>query len=285
MLLRNIFKIDPQKPLHHHILFWVPISIFGLLGIYVGVSTSEFGLEHLVHPKRTMDALAYPIFIFSLALPLILAIGRFHASAQRAQSIRISNSTMSFKHYFDHRDAFAEYLKLHQSGSRYIDIRVSKPFRLYDLYYPNSEMSRFDLTPSYEAFDLMQAKIDSVEHRLCNLLESKGIDSIEVVSGVFESLGLVIEFNEKALKAFYSQGLKDGTSPLKDILGEIWALLEYVNEFDRNNIYFAESVSAALYSALEGLTNDNRYDKLIRASINRLIFGNDLAASLKRFNI
>ena len=285
MFPRKIFKLDPQKPLHHHIIFWIPTSLFGLLALYVGVSTSEFGLEHLTHPKRTMDALAYPIFIFSIALPIILAIGRFHASAQRAQNIRISNSTMSFKHYFDHREAFVEYLQAYQADSRYIDIRVRKPFRLYDLYYPNSEMNRFDLTPSPRAMDLIQNRLENATERLSNLLNPKVTQNIDVVSGMFESFGLVMDFNEESLKATFPQGVREEGSPMNEILSEIDGLLEYINEFDRNNIDFAESIRAAVNSGLHNIASTETFDKLVKASLNRLIFGNDLAASLKRFNI
>lgn len=269
-------KIDPQKPLHHHLLFWIPTVFFGALSLCAGISTSEFGLEHLAYPKRTMDALAYPIFVFSIALPLILAIGRFHASAQRAQSIRISNSTMSFKHYFDHRDAFIEYSRLHQTNSKFIDIRIVKPFLLYELYYPNSEMNRFDLTPSNTTFDLIEERLQKVIEKVDGIQNPIRALSIERVANVFEPFGIVIDFNVEKLKAKYRSGLEKDTQPMVAIVVKILDLFEHLGEFDRNNRDFAQSINKKLSDELQFFAENNECNNKIRGCLNQLILEDNI---------
>jgi len=269
-------KIDPQKPLHHHVLFWIPTGIFGALSLCAGLSTSEFGLEHLAHPRRTMDALAYPIFIFSIALPLILAIGRFHASAQRAQSIRISNSTMSFKHYFDHRDAFIEYSRLHQTNSKLIDIRIVKPFLLYELYYPNSDMSRFDLTPSNTTFDLIEERLQKVVKKVEGIQNPISALTIERVANVFEPFGIVIDYNFENLKAKYPSGLEKGAQPMASTVVKTIELFEHLGEFDRNNHVFAQLINKKLSDEFQLFAVNNGCNTRVRQCLNKIIFEDNI---------
>jgi len=275
-------KIDPQKPLHHHWLFWIPTGFFGALSLCAGLSTSEFGLEHLAYPKRTMDALAYPIFVFSIALPLILAIGRFHASAQRAQSIRISNSTMSFKHYFDHRDAFIEYSRLHQTNSKFIDLRIVKPFLLYELYYPNSEMSRFDLTPSNITFDLINERLQKVVKKVDGIQNPIGALTVARVASVFEPFGIIIDFNSENLRAENLSGLKEDAQPMAIITSEMLKLFEHLGEFDRNNYYFAQLINKKLSDELLFFAENNSFNRMIRNCLNELIFQGNITYQAMR---
>ncbi len=223
-----------------------------------------------------MDALAYPIFVFSIALPLILAIGRFHASAQRAQSIRISNSTMSFKHYFDHRDAFIEYSRLHQTNSKFIDIRIVKPFLLYELYYPNSEMSRFDLTPSNTTFDLIDERLKKVVKKVDDIQNPIGALTVERVASVFEPFGIIIDFNAENLKAEFLSGLKEDAQPMAFIARKTLELFEHLGEFDRDNYNFAQLINKKLSDEFVFFAENDMCNNMIRNCLNKLIFRDNL---------
>ena len=274
-LLAAIIKIDPQKPLHHHFAFWLPIFIAGGFSLYAGLSTTTFGLEHLAYPKRTMDALAYPIFILSFALPVVLAIGRFHASAQRAETIRISNSTMSFKHYFDHREAFLEYSKQHEASSQYMNIRLAKPFLLYEIYFPNSQMNRFDLTPSDKTFERIDNILKLITKRIMDIQKPMHIVRLQTVNNVFEPFGVVLNINIEKLESGYPRGISKDAEPMALMIRTLLELLDHLSEFDRENQEFAQLISKKLKDELVIFSGNTDVNIRIRNCLNKLILKNN----------
>ncbi|MFD3317440.1 hypothetical protein ACE414_07380 [Alteromonas macleodii] len=265
-------KIDPQKALHRHYIFWLPVFVAGTVSLIAGITTAEFGLEHLAYPKRTMDALAYPLFILSFALPVVLAVGRFHASAQRAESIRISNSTMSFKHYFDHRDAFSEYLRQIDSSTQFMQIRVIKPFILYEVFFPNSKMTSFDTSPSNVSIELIDVFIRSLVKK-AETLKSSRID-MHVVTSFFDSLGLVFEIDIKKIEEAYGQ-LSVDTQPAAIMVRLVYELLEHLCEFDRDNSPVAKTTVKRFKNELLFFSGNNELNNKIRFCINREISKNN----------
>lgn len=274
-------KIDPQKALHRHYIFWLPVLVAGTVSLIAGIITAEFGLEHLAYPKRTMDALAYPLFILSLALPIVLAVGRFHASAQRAESIRISNSTMSFKHYFDHRDAFAEYLRQIDSSCQFMQIRLIKPFILYEVFFPNSKMTSFDTSPSNVSIALIDEHIRSLAKKSESLKRSR-ID-MYVVTSFFDTLGVVFEIDTKKIEKIYTQ-LPVSAEPAAIMVRLVYELLEHLCEFDRDNNQVAKAMVKRFKNELLFFSGNNQLNNKIRLCINQEILNNNPLLAAKYGN-
>lgn len=234
LIIRRLAEIEPNKPLHHHWSFWCPIVIFGSLSCYVGFMTNSFALEYLTQPTTTMDALAYPLFVFSFALPIVLAVGRFHASAQRAETIRISESTMSFKHYFDHREAFKNYMEGYKQKYSGVIVSIQSPIALYEVFYPSASMERFDIKPSSKTAVLIEEALSYAADKLKSLQDWSVAGCFIGDITYFDKLGIKIQFDVDAtasrIKSYNAMGRIYLTSPFLD---EVKLILEYANSFDR----------------------------------------------------
>lgn len=260
--------INPHEPLHHHKAFWIPIIAAGSVSLYVGYNTSSFDWEYLLNPKETMDALAYPIFILSFSLPVVLAVGRFHASAQRAETIRISNTTMSFKHYFDHREAFFDYAKQYEAKYEYISVQLVKPFRSYEVFFPNSSMDFFDIEGSGKSLVILNAKLDSIVERLDNLKAPSSNLSPRLTIDAFDALGIKVTVNLAQIEEHYPRGLDKGAEPLTNILDMVLALYEHLAEFDQKNPHATKLVLSYLSKALVPFAKDSELNDKVSKMIN-----------------
>lgn len=232
----RFIEIEPNKPLHHHWAFWWPIVVFGSLSCYVGFKTNDFALEYLVSPKVTMDALSYPLFVLSFALPIVLAVGRFHASAQRAETIRISESTMSFKHYYDHREAFVKYMEGYNQKFSGVVVSLQSPITLYEVFYPNASMELFDIVPCSKTSERIQEALGYANSKLLALQDWHVAGLFTGNFPQFSKLGIDVCFEldalSKQLEDFSGIGHIYITAPFLD---EIRYILEFANEFDRHH--------------------------------------------------
>lgn len=234
-LLRSLISklsIDPSKALHSHLIFWLPIVFFGALSIAAGLSTSRFNLEYLSKPKQTMDALAYPVFLLSFALPIVVAVGRFHASSQRAETIRISQSTMSFKHYFDHRQAFLDYLEGYKQRFRWFEIEITQPIKIYELFFPKAKMDSFQIEPCEETITELKQKLESLFQRLNKTASPDMLYWFDGTLEIFNGFGIKIIYQ---LDEIYNDvDSLSGHNAIVQPLKELELILYFADEFDRN---------------------------------------------------
>lgn len=271
-LLSKLKEVEPNKPLHHHCSFWAPIIIFGILSSYVGYETNNFALKYLTEPKTTMDALAYPLFILSFALPIVLAVGRFHASAQRAETIRISESTMSFKHYFDHREAFIKYMEGYKQQFASVELSLQSPVTLYEVFYPNASMERFDIARSIKTSEKIE---DALSYAHAELLKLEEFSFIMFFTGhfnQFKKLGIHIQYDlDEVAASFKHHDNLDSLYITAPFLHEIDYMLQYADEFDRQYTRLCGNSLDAIERYLRKLENYRDVNRSIVKQLSEII--------------
>jgi len=270
--ISRFIEIEPNKPLHHHWSFWWPIVVFGSLSCYVGFKTNDFALEYLVSPKVTMDALSYPLFVLSFALPIVLAVGRFHASAQRAETIRISESTMSFKHYYDHREAFSVYMEGYKHRYGWAEVSLKSWITLYEIFYPNASMERFDIAPSSKTHVLLDEALSYAHDNLLSLRDENVACFFSGHMNYFQKLGIEVIYDTDAIAKEVGNldKLKD-LNLMFQFLYEIQLLLDYANEFDRKHNRLCDKAHASISKYLKDVRQYTDVNTIIADRLQKLI--------------
>jgi hypothetical protein len=147
-------RIDEDKSLHMHLVFWFPILLFVSLGISLTIPFWCLCWPNPTDYDILLKQLGFPVFVASLALPITIAIGRFHGSKQRAKANKLNETNIAFNHYFDHKQYFNDYLQKTAIPELYRDlITVDNPEILYSLFFPNNQINRQDFTIDKERFD------------------------------------------------------------------------------------------------------------------------------------
>ncbi|MEM9103994.1 MAG: hypothetical protein AAGB12_16935 [Pseudomonadota bacterium] len=147
-------KIDDEKPLHMHLVFWLPILIFVSLGIGLTIPFWCFCWPSPLDYDVLLKQLGFPVFIASIALPITVAIGRFHGSKQRARANKLNEINIAFNHYFDHRQYFFDYLDKTAIPEMYRGlITVEDPDIVYSLFFPHNKINRQDFTIKKDVFE------------------------------------------------------------------------------------------------------------------------------------
>lgn len=201
-------SINPDKPLHSHFLFWLPILIFIPLAIVL-----LFPAWCLCWPSpdkysAIVEFLRLPTFVASLAIPFTVAIGRFHGSAQRAKSNQLTEKNMTFNHYFDHRGHFYQFLekiKLPEPYNHFVTI--SEPSILYELTFPLNSLEKQDMSfDVLTTYGLIANKIKDISDLTRPMMQhvDDGAEPFEMITANFylnkigKQFGLT--FSEKIVK-------------------------------------------------------------------------------------
>ena len=153
--MKRIFYVNPDKPLYKLWMFWLPL-IFVLIALSVSYPTWCLCLPHPTEYETILKTQGLPIFIASLSIPLMVAVTRFHSSAQRAKSNQIAEQNNAFNNYFDHRRHFDEFMRVRLSQphlSKYVILEDSG--KIYDLLFPNNSYEVRNLDASSEEISIL----------------------------------------------------------------------------------------------------------------------------------
>ena len=136
-IIKKIFSIEPDRALHKHWAFWLPIVLF--LGLALVLSSPAWCLcwPNIENYENILKQQSFPIFVASICIPVTVAINRFHSSAQQVKSNALNEENMAFNHYFDHRNHFYDYLNkvlLPEPERHYI--KIINPLELYEIIFP-----------------------------------------------------------------------------------------------------------------------------------------------------
>lgn len=140
------FSIDPRRTLQQQWVFWWPIIL--LIGAAFGFAVPKFYwgwpdgdvYEQILHNMRL------PFLVASLALPVSVAIGRFHGAAQRQLANQIAESNQSFTHYYEHKRFFSEDLiaRFDLEDAGYSVSNISNPSTFYKIAFPTNSRENMD---------------------------------------------------------------------------------------------------------------------------------------------
>lgn len=205
-LVKTRVSLDHEKSLHAQGLFWLPIAFFGTISLWVGLFSTTFDFALIYDPLKVVSALKIPVSIWALCIPFTVAIGRFHASAQNAASLDTAKQTQSFRHYFDHREAFRSFLIEEVNKVEFFSIKPNYTIDAYSIIFPNSKMDNFDLkyTP-----DILNSKLE----KLTRTLESEAQNLSNILQGspkpTNENLNEYVEYYQWKFTRALTEVLKD----------------------------------------------------------------------------
>ncbi|GAA0295567.1 hypothetical protein GCM10009128_12750 [Psychrosphaera haliotis] len=190
-LISSRLSIKHDLELHEHGIFWIPIFFFSFLALWVGLFSTEFNPNLIfTNPLIIVNSLKVPVTIFALCIPFTVAIGRFHGSAQRLYANQQAEAVKSFKHYFDHREAFKQHIleRLEQKNRDENLLEIGNIPELYKTVFPKASVHNFDITPSAQTKLNLEAIIQNIKTEKeaflelnCSCEDSK-IHTIETLS-------------------------------------------------------------------------------------------------------
>lgn len=179
VLYNKWFAIDPNRTLQKHFVFWLPILIFvgwGLVLLFPLLGgrwpqPSEYGL--------VLNQIQYPIFVMSIAIPLTVMVGRFHATSQRKVSNDLTKANQTFTHYYEHKRFFSEDLiaRFDVEDSGYSVSNISNPSTFYKIAFPTNSRENMDYRHEVEPsalliVDRLTKAYRAADNRLLNFEDS-----------------------------------------------------------------------------------------------------------------
>lgn len=269
VLMNTRWSIKDDLHLHEHGSFWLPIFLFAIIALWAGLFSTEFNLKALTEPQILVEALKLPVTLFALCIPFTVAIGRFHASAQRDKSNREAQEVKSFKHYYEHREQFVK----HMAKFKFSDMfQISDPLALYQILFPNASRLKFDIQPSEEANRRIRILLNSLETDLFLIEESLETDpdlelwddsvvtKISACFGLVEPLDLPLE--EQHLSKYNRYNYL--------MCGCIRRLLAHAEAFEIGTKYVENAIELKLYElGTSEFPNLNRYvSRKVQRAIN-----------------
>ena len=136
------FSIYDELPLHKHMVFWWPILFFVGWALLLTVPYWCFCWPSPTDYEALLKQLGFPIFVASLCLPISVAVGRFHASKQRAKANTLTVENNAFNNYFAHRNHFMEHIGNAGIPKEYEGfIEVYDSDKLYKTVFPQNSLS------------------------------------------------------------------------------------------------------------------------------------------------
>lgn len=173
------FSIDPRRTLQQQWVFWWPIIL--LIGAAFGFAVPKFYwgwpdgdvYELILHNMRL------PFLVASLALPVSVAIGRFHGAAQRQLANQIAETNQSFNHYFEHKKFFTEdlFMRYAYASKEYPYFEIADPTKFYEIAFPHNSMRENNYQSDYEtagkrAYKTVLFAFDCAWHRYQQYVDS-----------------------------------------------------------------------------------------------------------------
>jgi hypothetical protein len=261
-------SINPDKPLHEHFIFWLPILIFIPLALVL-----SFPFWCICWPvpsdySAIVEFLKFPLFVASLAIPFTVVIGRFHGSAQRARTNRLAEQNMAFNHYFDHRKQFLEFIKglsLPIPFNKFVTIE--EPIKLYELIFPLNRLDNQDMSAPIEVVqDFIQSKVEQVYKITAPMLMEveKGNELFEN-SSVFEYLNEIgslfgLSFSDDIAHWAWNNPMNHKSKTLDTCFQAISITIDELRNF--SHIKINTSCSVDVLTALrQGIPMTNAYQK------------------------
>ena len=183
------FKIEPNKSLHNHMLFWWPLCILIFLALAL---TKPFWCLCWPSPgdyEVLLKQLGFPLFVASLSIPISVAIGRFHASSQRALSNELTQENNAFNNFFSHRNHFMEYSNGAGIPKEFKGlIEVTDADLLYKMVFPQNDISTTNFRINKSNYKKqLQEKLNLLENYLNQFLYSIENDETNFSPDEFES--------------------------------------------------------------------------------------------------
>lgn len=155
----SLKEFDEESPLYIHSVFHLAISIplIVALGFAMTIApglNAEFSVEGY---KQFLDYFNFPLWIAGGSILFGIAVGRFHASKQRARTIRNTLTAIeqtetnnSFRNYFEHKKMFIESFHSTQidirglNGRLLCEAKVDK-YYLYESLFKENSISNFNI--------------------------------------------------------------------------------------------------------------------------------------------
>jgi hypothetical protein len=257
-LWQTKWKIEHEFPLHHHSIFWLPIVFFSILALWSGLTALDFSTSFpssTEHIESVLTGLKLPVFYLSLAVPISVAIGRFHGSSQRAEANRIALANQSFEHHFKHTQYFIE----HMDFGEYKDtlggfFKLKYPRKLYSLIYPNSSMVHFDITTNeatdngiFEALKEIPGHIQQYNKMSRNSVETR-------LNYLSNSFGLVLDIDEFMHNGSSLQG-QTSHDIVDSLLSSINRTLAHALSFNRSSDSYQKRLDDAFLEVVDTVTS------------------------------
>lgn len=272
-------SINPSLGLHEHGIFWIPIIVFGWFALWIGLFSTEFQPQLLItDPIAVVTALKIPVTVFALCIPITVAVGRFHGSALRVKANEEAVAVRSFKHYFDHREAFSKHMENLKIGTFFGVLSVGEPLKLYEILFPNSSMTNFDITAS----DLIKDRIQvALSHTLTNLSDknkdAENIPNLSLVDNgslhILRSFGVTDNFTNMEPKADSYLSIEGYLSNISaTYLKCLLHILDYADEFNRHEPLLSNESRKLISNAAQQkfLQFDSLAEKQIKMHLNGL---------------
>ncbi|MCP5347681.1 MAG: hypothetical protein H7A04_12570 [Pseudomonadales bacterium] len=198
--MAGFLTIDEKKALHKNWIFWIaiflPLVIAFILAAPLRESLSfSFTAEGYSYFLETFQ---FPIWIASGSILFSIMVGRFHGSAQRAETINQSINQNHFTNYLNHRDHFQKYIF---NTVETEDFKLD-PFKIYGIIFSNSKPNGVDVTLSADISDFYSAN-----------LEEKLRQPLSNIPRPYSTQEVQVYFN----KFLVSMGVRDGQGNVTDM--------------------------------------------------------------------
>jgi hypothetical protein len=214
----------------------MPIAVFGIIALWAGLFSTDFQPSLFFEPKKIIEALTLPTTLFALCIPFTVAISRFHISAQKDKANKDAEAVKSFRHYFEHREAFTKYMSNNRTGLFYGVIIVKEPLKIYEMLFPNSSVVNFSLERTDKTDDIIIIAFN----RLISNLEEDDMFSVttplgsEVISEFrlhyLNEFGITCDFSKSTDRHFHSTYKADFTEAL---IANLLLILQHAQDFNR----------------------------------------------------
>lgn len=253
--------IDPNLPLHRHLLFWAPIVFFVLPAIYLSVPTWCFCWPELKDYEYLVKQQGFPIFIASLAIPFTVIVNRFHASSQRAESNRIANQNMAFNHYFDHKKHFLEHCNLIKLDEPFCNfIKITNTDKLYKLIFPLNLPNFQDMSCPIDIVKLecnarAEVILSSINKELSK--NPNDFDANVLIEKIGSCFGISID---NSITNYVKQGARESESILALCFYGILDVLQKAGHF--SHFGFERWMPTRVLEQLFLILNDKRFENI-----------------------